>query len=286
MKEIALIPNIKKDPDLLNTKMVIASMDGKIKVRMDNNYQFLGGNVSYMNESKLFYGIDAVIGLGGDGTMLSIAQIASKRNIPILGVNLGHLGFLAEVDTHNISTAVNSLLNNDYKIEERMMLKASVITNSVDSKKIYALNDIVISRASYSRMLRLNIMVDSVLAESFVADGVIVATPTGSTAYSLSAGGPILDPTISSMVLTPICPHTMQIRPIILPGGKTVEIMLGSYGGHKSLVSADGHSENEIKEGDKIIIKKSPYTAKLIKMGNMDFYNTIRQKFSERGGIA
>ena len=280
---IVLIPNTTKDTDYRYTRLVLAELTGHAHIFMQDIHPAFP-LVSLLPENQLYEHADLAIALGGDGTILAAAGEVARHDIPILGINIGHLGFLAEIEPHAISPYLQRLLDGDYKVESRMMLRADVSRGGEVIETFHALNDIVVSRASFSRLLSLRTVYDGHLLDSFVADGVILSTPTGSTAYSLSAGGPIVDPALDVILVTPICPHTMHARSMVLPLNKPVTVALGPYGGHDSFVTADGKQGVSVLEGDCVTVVKSNYKTKLIKLTDTTFYDTIRQKLSERGG--
>lgn len=284
MKTIVLVPNALRDTGYSFTKEFIEKIGGRAAVRMAEKHRAAGLDAVYVSEDELFCGADVCVALGGDGTILAAAGEVSRYNVPVLGINLGHLGFLAEVEMRDMGYAAECLLADRYTVENRVMLRADVYRENECIGTFHALNDIAVSRASFSRLLGLRTMVGSYLLDSFVADGVILSTPTGSTAYSLSAGGPILDPSLDVILVTPVCPHTMHTRPMVLPleGGVSVELESG-HEGENVFVSADGRRGLELKSGDRVCAFRSEYTTKLIKISEKTFYDTIRQKLNERG---
>lgn len=283
MKKVALMPNITKDLEYQYTKRVIELIGSRATILMDTSHSFLGGPVQYVSTHDLYAQSDIVIALGGDGTILSVAGGVSKYNVPVLGINLGHLGFLAEVEPYAIASSLDKLFAGSYTIDERIMLHAVVERGGQQVQSFHALNDVVVSRASFSRLLSLTTLIDGTVLDSFVSDGVILSTPTGSTAYSLSAGGPILDPSLDVMLVTPICPHTMHSRSMVLPLCKKVSVRLDTHGENGSFVTADGKQGVTLREGDLVNVTKSSHTTKLIRITGSSFYDTVRRKLSERG---
>lgn len=224
--------------------------------------------------------LDIIISLGGDGTLLGTAREIFKYDIPILGVNIGNLGFLTEVESSNFRFAIDNIKMNNYKIEERVMLDCTV--EGTDRNKQYiCLNDIVLSKGTLARMAKYDIYIDDRFYSSFTADGVIVSTPTGSTAYSLSAGGPIMYPTLKLMSITPICPHSLGVRTIVIDGSSRVRI--GIRKKYESVfLTVDGQQSLELREGDKITVSMSEYKCKLIKLSSYDYFSILRQKITSR----
>lgn len=224
--------------------------------------------------------LDVVIVLGGDGTILSTARNLASLEIPILGVNTGHLGFLAEVERSGLDYAIKSLFDGSFRIEDRMMLQCSFQNN--DYKKMYnSLNDIVISKGTLARILKYEIHIDGKLYTSFTADGVIIATPTGSTAYSLSAGGPIIYPTLNLIEITPICPHSLGIRTIVVDSKSKVRILVKERYGSVYL-TVDGQESIELNGCDEVDVAMSPYKCRLIKLHNYNYYKLLRKKITSR----
>lgn len=222
---------------------------------------------------------ELLIILGGDGTLLSAARLLSdaKRDVPILGVNLGSLGFMAELSLDELYDDLEKVLQGRFEVEERMMLTASVIRNEKNVARYSVLNDAVINKGALARMVELEVSVNESHLTTIKSDGLIVATPTGSTAYSLSAGGPIIHPVIHCFVLTPICPHTLSNRPIALPDTVTVAVKLLSRSEDVAL-TLDGQTGFTLERNDRVEIRKSRYKLKLIKHPVKDYYEILRTK--------
>ena len=209
---------------------------------------------------------DFIISLGGDGTFLAANRIF--LGTPVFGINLGHLGFLAEAETKDIGKVVTKLINKEYRVEERGILEATV-----NNKKMVALNDIVIGRINSARLLELNLSFNGEHVDRYKADGLIIATPTGSTAYSLSAGGPIVDTKLDVTVVTPICAHSLHQRPIVANADTLIDIECDI---NNFLVTADGQVSGE---GKTVTIKKSELKARIIKLSDKCFFDIVREKF-------
>ena len=218
--------------------------------------------------------VDFAISIGGDGTLLRIARFYSDFSIPVFGINIGHLGFLSQIQSEQIEEAVKEIESSKFRIEERIMLEASI-----SNKKMYALNEIVIKGCTFARTSRFNIYINDKFVCEYLADGVIISTPTGSTAYNLSAGGPILYPTLEAITLVPICPHTITARPLVIPSSEKVSVVAESSE-LKLHVNADG--QNVIDCSEKIIVKKADKKAHLmlLKSQNSEFYSILRQKLN------
>ncbi|MCM0650363.1 NAD(+)/NADH kinase [Clostridium swellfunianum] len=231
-------------------------------------------------DEKSTSNLDMIISLGGDGTLLGTAREIFKFNIPLLGVNIGNLGFLTEVESSEFCYAMESIKNNDYRIEERAMLDCNV-EGAGREKKYVCLNDIVLAKGTLARMAKYDIYIDDRFYSSFTADGVIVSTPTGSTAYSLSAGGPIMYPNLKLMSITPICPHSLGVRTIVIDGSSKVRLTVKKK--HESVfLTVDGQQSLELVEEDKITVSMSQYRCKLIKLSSYDYFSILRQKITSR----
>jgi NAD+ kinase len=229
--------------------------------------------------------VDMIIVLGGDGTLLSAARLvaASKKNVPIFGVNLGSLGFMAEVSLNELYANLEQAMAGRLRSEERMMLTATVIRAGKRLAEQTVLNEAVVTKGANARLLSLEVSVGGDHLTAIRADGLILATPTGSTAYSLSAGGPIIHPTLHCFVLTPICPHTLSNRPIAIPDSSVVRVKLLSEGEGAAL-TLDGHVVNPLLPGDVVEVKRAKYRVRLIKHPSKGFYEILRTKL--KWGIA
>jgi len=224
-------------------------------------------------------GADAVVVLGGDGTLLRAARHQSLLGIPLLGVNLGHLGFLTEIELTDLYPSLEKLLSGNYSLEERMMLKVTVFRKGFPDFTTCSLNDTVISRGNISRIIKLDISVSGESLSSYQADGLIISTPTGSTAYSLSAGGPIVSPSVQAMVITPICPHTLSARATVIDPSESVEVCFA--GGIDCLVTFDGQEIIELKPGDGIKVERAAVITRLIKLSGRSFPGLLQAKLKD-----
>ena len=219
---------------------------------------------------------DVLVTLGGDGTLISVSRRSFKYNIPIIGVYAGSLGFLADVKLSELDAFVSNLTEGNYRIDERAILEASFKENGQDVK-IYALNDVVITRPSVSNMIHVETLVDSKAFNTYYGDGVIVSTPTGSTAYNLSAGGPVLFPLTNVFALTPICPHSLTQRPVVFPGEFSIEMKTPR---EKALVIIDGQDKHELELGQSIHIKLATNRVKLIHREEFNYFEVLKEKLS------
>lgn len=212
-----------------------------------------------------------LLSLGGDGTFLNAARVVGNRNIPILGVNLGNLGFLAEVRADEIIDFLREMLTGKFRVTERNILEAKV-----NGKKFYGLNDIVIDKANSIRMINIDAFYNDEKIFKLVADGIIISTPTGSTGYSLSSGGPVISPHSSVFSITPICPHSLNIRPIILPDNGLITI--NTLGNSMARITADGQTYVTGKSPLQIKLRKADYTVKLVKRNDSTYFDTLKRK--------
>lgn len=281
MKRIAVIPNSGKDMGLVNTRRLVGFLHTSAEVYMDEAYRVLGMNVKYVSPSDIYNNADYVIVLGGDGTILQIASDCAKRGIPILGINLGKIGFMTEIELDDMETALQKLLDDDFIIEKRMMIKAEIRKDNEVQFSFHALNDVVVSKSIGEKLICMELSTDGESVNRYTADGLIIATPTGSTGYSISAGGPVVDPCMKLFVATPICAHMLSVRSAVLSSDKVMKIRLDSeYGGNDAVVTADGDVQCYIKDADEVIITESEYDFELIKIGNQSFYDTLIKKLS------
>ena len=223
--------------------------------------------------------IDFFISLGGDGTILKYAHKYLDFNLPLLGVNIGHLGFMADVPTSDLEKSLDELIRGEYTVEKRLILQAK-IGDTVS----YSLNDIVLHRARNPSLVDIKIEVDGFYVNNFEADGVILSTPNGSTAYSLAAGGPILVPGLDAMVLTPICPHTISNRPLVLSSQAKVILTYESKSGPIELIT-DGVRSFELKASQSVSVERSTKNFKLVNLKRRDFFSTLRSKLSWSGKL-
>lgn len=221
--------------------------------------------------------IDIMVVLGGDGTMLSAARLIAGRNIPIMGVNLGGLGFITEINIDEIFSALEQVLQGKCSVEERIMLDASVLRKSEKVCRFTALNDIVINKGALARIIEMETFVHDIYVTTYKADGLVISTPTGSTAYSLAAGGPILYPTLESIVLTPICPHMLTNRPVVLPDDRVIRVVLKTESENVYL-TVDGQIGLPLLQGDIIEVRKSAHTTKLLSPFIHDHFELLRTK--------
>lgn len=303
MERFLIITNKEKDKELEVTNRIAAYIEKAGKQAV------LSQVSSFRKDPFPTIKADCAIVLGGDGTIIHTANDLMTGSIPILGVNLGTLGFLAEIEEQNVLTALDRLFQDDYRLEERLMVEGEIRYQRMndegradrtfeevpetapyeeeqkDSISEYALNDIVISRKGFSRIISLGIYVNDELVDNFQGDGVIISTPTGSTAYNLSAGGPIVSPQAEVMIITPICPHSLSPRSIVVSASDTIKVVVGkSKKTQEAEASAsfDGQKVYDLGTDDVILIRKARYSTKLIKLNQSGIYEILRSKLSNR----
>jgi NAD+ kinase len=221
---------------------------------------------------------DLIIAVGGDGTMLYAASLAGQRDVPLLGVNRGRLGFLTDVSPSAMLESLDRILEGDYSIESRLRLDAMLETSAGKRRTATALNDVVLQRRDTGRMLDFETRIAGRYVNTHMGDGLIVATPTGSTAYALSCGGPIIEPQLDAIVMVPICPHTLSDRPVVIPADQPIKIGLLERENTNAEVTVDGHSLGELNAGDRLTISQSTSRVPLIHPPGYDYYEILRSK--------
>lgn len=238
--------------------------------------------ITYVPNDKIYRVCDAVVVLGGDGTILESARKAAPLGVPIIGINLGRIGYMAELEAGE-TDQLERIVRGDYEIEERSMLSVEIITGDgrVRSSN-YALNDAVLSNGSISRIVDLELSEGGVLISSYRSDGIIIATPTGSTAYSMSAGGAVVDPRLSCICVTPICPHSLSARPIVFPDSATIAIKNVCQREKMLYLTVDGRANFELFRGESVQITRSPLVTRFIKLNKSGFYIKLRQKMNDK----
>ncbi len=285
MEQFLIITNKEKDTDLLVTGKIAAYIDKAGKSAALSSVSLLAEPTDPVIIPEA---IDCAIVLGGDGTIIQAANDLMTYDIPILGVNLGTLGFLAEIEEQNVEEALDRLFRDDYRIDRRIMIEGDIFYSDHQDHafdvKGYALNDVVITRKGFSRIISLAIYVNDELVDNFLGDGVIISTPTGSTAYNLSAGGPIIFPKADVMVITPICPHSLSPRSIVVSAEDTVKVVVGKSKKTQeaeAIATFDGKKVIDLGTDDTIVIKKALYDTKLIKLNQTGIFEILRSKLSQ-----
>lgn len=281
--KIGIIANTKKEK-------IYEVIGGLIKILKKNNFEYLLSSElrknknlideplddkHFQNEDELCKKSDMIVSIGGDGTMLASAHKAQFYDKPILGINLGNLGFLAEVNINQMDAFISQIKNNNYEIQERMVITGECIGHKIE--KLYAINDIVIDKGGWPKMIDITINVGNEHVTTFASDGIIVATPTGSTGYSISTGGPIVSPKLNVITLSPICPHSLTVRPLVLPSDEVIIIKADSL--HKEvLINCDGQRVFAFPPPLQIKITKSSRPLKLVHTSLTSYFETLRNK--------
>ncbi|WP_138204494.1 NAD(+)/NADH kinase [Haloimpatiens lingqiaonensis] len=271
MKNVGININSQKDPENQILNRILRKLQKKCNVVVFSDAEEL-------KESRSEF--DFVISVGGDGTILRTARAIGNREIPILGINFGNLGFLTTAEGRELEDALEKACNDEYSIEERMMLECTIKHCGIE-QKLLALNDVVVCKGTLSRVINYNINIDGTHYNSILADGIIISTPTGSTAYSLSAGGPIIYPTLELVTITPICPISLSARNFVLDGGSEININF-DQNKENAFLTVDGQEAFELNNSSEISIKKSKNKTKLIKTHNYDYFNVLRKKIISR----
>jgi len=245
----------------------------KLSEKIEKNYKFRFSGNEKSSSVSLVSKCDFIISIGGDGTFLSTAKLVGKKGVPIIGVNFGKLGFLAENSVNDIVPFIKDVINNKFIIDERTVLMATV---KGSARTIFGINEIVINQSGIVKTIQIIASYNKQHVNSYHADGLIVATPTGSTAYSLSAGGPIVHPDTNVLILSPLCPHTLTARNVVLPDDGTIEVKVLSRIPFN--VIADGHTYVRRVKNSTIVIKKAPYTIRLAKSLSSNYFKVLNQK--------
>lgn len=278
MKNFLILTNEEKDLGLEISKQIqdYIEQSGGVSHRMCEFTRHIQEDMTCITKDT-----ECVIVLGGDGTMLHAARLLAGKDLPMVGVNLGTLGFLTEIELKQLYEGLDGLLNDTFQIEERMMLDGRVIHANQETDHLPALNDVVIARSGFSRIISFRIMVNDELLDIYEADGVIISTPTGSTGYNLSAGGPVVNPKANVIVITPICPHSLQAKSMVLSPEDNIEIYIENVRQtqlEEAYVTFDGQVARKLQPGDVLQVKNSKKRAKVIKVKGDSFYQILRIK--------
>lgn len=281
--KIGIIPNITKPKIFDLVKLLLKKLE-------DNNFEFFIGitaigknedkltsipSIKFVQDSELYSSCDIVLSIGGDGTMLQTAYEARNYRTPLLGVNFGKLGFLAEFDINNMDQFISDIKSKHYVIEERMALEA--ICKNGETDELFAINDVVIDKGRWPKMIEMTMKIDDEYVSTFSADGLIIATPTGSTGYSLSTGGPIITPKTDAIVISPISPHTLTMRPLVVSSTQTIEVTVESA--YNSIqVNCDGQRVYDFKSPAVIKIRKSENPVSLVHTKSSEYFEILRSK--------
>lgn len=260
--------------DFLNTKGIQICVDDDAQKCLQNS------PTTCIDIADMYKHIDLAIVVGGDGTLLAAAQSMIQHDIPIIGINRGRLGFLTDILPENMQQALEQVLNGEYFEEQRTVLKAKLIRNDEEITGCMAINDVVVHARYVVRMIELETRINNEYLNALRADGLIVSTPTGSTAYALSGGGPIVHPSVATVLLVPICPHTLSNRPIAVDENSHIEIVYSELNELNGIAAIDGQMECELFPGDRIIIERAEKTLKLIQPTGYSFFKVLRKKLN------
>lgn len=284
MKKIVLTPNPYRDKQFKFVQTALRQLSGcgaELRVCLpfdvDKSIE-LPKHITLTPLARELPGADMLICFGGDGTILHASKAATRADVPILGVNIGTMGFIAELESGELSL-LSRIAAGEYTVERRRMLEVTVHRGGAEVQKEICLNDAVITKGAVARVVRMAVYCDNVLAMEFGGDGVIVATPTGSTAYSLSAGGPMVEPDARVMVITPICAHDIRTRPIVAADDRVVTIKLDSFGKRSAYLSVDGGRAMRLGAGDTVRVARATVETKLVRVKQRSFYEIVGSKF-------
>ncbi len=280
MQKIAKVGIISK-PKIAEATDIVCGLlkwleERGIRYRYDEQTAAYAGSTDFLPREEVPDGVDLLIVLGGDGTLLSAVRVTAGRDIPLFAVNLGHLGFLTAIRVEDLYPELERALRGEHRIARRRMIHCELVRGGETIASYSALNDAVITKTELARMIDLDTQVDNHFVAAYKADGLIISTPTGSTAYSLSAGGPVIFPSVSAFCITPICPHMLTNRPVIVPDTSVIQIL--NHGEDGTFLTIDGQVGEPLSKGDRIICRSSPMTIQLIRPPKMLFFDVLREK--------
>jgi len=284
MKKIVICPNPTRDIGLLHTVLIKRRLEAEGVSPVLHALHYVTEERTEPEGKELdalravIEGADLIICLGGDGTILHLARVAAPHRIPILSVNLGKMGFIAELESKDIDKIIEVALADMYRMEERMMLDIKIRRRGTVIREEFALNDAVVR--GVTRLIDMEVYADGQLITAFSGDGVIVAAPTGSTAYSMAAGGPIIEPTAKNLTITPLCAHALIAKSFVLSPDKTVTVKVALSGVKKGYLSVDGGSF-DLEDGDEITVTQSKHVTRLVKASERSFYQILNEKLGE-----
>lgn len=276
---IAVFPNVDKPNagDVLDRIFrFFAERDVQLILPMEEA-RFFGCAEAYGVENIEQEPVDMALSLGGDGTLLGVCHRYGRREVPVCGINIGTLGFMADIELDELEDRLEKILVGSYYIEQRLLLAGFVRRQGRERFLGHAINDVVVTKGGMARMLRLGLSINETHLMDYKADGIIVASPTGSTAYSLSAGGPIMNPTIQALLVTPICAHTFNMRPLVVNEHDVIHIHIAAV--HQDiLVTFDGQESFHLQPGDEVVVRKAQQSARIVKFEDQDYYQILRTK--------
>lgn len=276
MLTVGVFPNIKKTAVKAVLEQIVHffTAHGVPVLIPEKSAEILGYPQMGASRQQLAEQVTVALTLGGDGTLLTTTRELVPFGIPVCGINLGQLGFLTEIEVEDLIPGLEKILQQQYVVEERQMLQASVWREQQSVVSVSALNDVVITKGGFSRLIRLKLFIDGHLTANYPADGLIVATSTGSTGYSLSAGGPIVNPALPVTIITPICPHSLNTRSLIV--SEREEVRIEPQATHEDIVlTVDGQNVYNLKSGDQIVVSRAPYQARFVKLLGNSYYDSL-----------
>lgn len=283
MKNIAVFPNLNKDPKLEFTKEVtreILKYEKTVFLSEELKDICIIDEAKYLPKKEIFECADLIVSLGGDGTVLNTAKDAAMFSVPVMGINIGHLGFLTQAEKGDLSVFAY-VFSGNYTINKSMLLEVAVCSDGVEKESYLVFNDAVI-RGSYSKMVNLNISVDGTVMNEFVADGAVFSTATGSTAYSMSAGGPIVHPKVECMLISPICPHTLSARSVVIPTESVISAKAAPPYRCDAVLTVDGKKVHTLGMDEYVTVKKSDRHTMLLNVPQRNFFDIVREKLNFR----
>jgi len=279
MKTIAIVLNPEKPEAIELVKTLVPHLRERgIGVVIEHNAARATGFPQLSRDLKELASADFALVLGGDGTLLRASRMMAPAGVPMLGIRFGKFGFLTDIEPADAEAAVNAVLDTHYQVEERTMLSAVVRRAGRTISESSALNDVVIGKGPLARMLRLETHVSNKYITTYQADGLIIATPTGSTAYSLSAGGPLVTPDLNVMIVTPICPHTLNVRPLLVSSRETVKVLICGDIHEEVMLTVDGQVGVHLEEDDEVLVAEAEFKARLIKVGDTTFFDKLQSR--------
>ena len=284
MNKIGLLPNPEKDPDLFYSSRIcefLVQSGAQVYTSPEFALPRTDGVVS-VPRADIFSLADCVVTLGGDGTLLRIAHEAARHSKPIMGINFRKIGYIAALEYNEIEM-LSRLLSGQFAIEKRLMLGVRVRRGGRTVFKSIALNDAVISKGVIARLIDMHVAAGGDRVSNYRADGIILSTPTGSTGYSMSAGGPILEPSMEAIIMTPVCPHSLVARPIVFSRDAEIAVTLQNLADKDTYLTIDGFETLKLRDGDTVEVRRSRSVTRLIKLKNMNFYKILNQKLATDG---
>ena len=279
MERIAVFPNVNKERSGAMLKRIMDFCEGRsVELVLPKDEAVFFGCEGLGREDIEHLPMDMALSIGGDGTLLGVCRRLGSGTVPVCGINIGTLGFMADIEPDELEKKLSKILEGTYRIEERLLL-SGYVKREKEPKKFLgnAINDVVITKGGVARMLHLGLSINETHLMDYKADGIIVSSPTGSTAYSLSAGGPVMNPTVKALLVTPICAHTFNFRPLVVDEGDVIRIYIAAV--HQDIiVTFDGQESFRLLPGDEVIVERSPVTAKIVKFEDKDYYKILRTK--------